>query len=136
MSDSLLKLTNPPFSLDFDGKTYEVKRASLQKVVLYQQKALELSKEGGSAAREPKLIAYCLFLVLKDVIPELTEQDILDKTPGDLSTMEVLTTLGFINPAKAKTLLQMMTANQEETTPDSSAPSPTEPDGLQASSAS
>ena len=140
MSDnSLLKLVNPPFQIEFKGQDYDVHKANLSKVVLYSQRVSELS-EAGAKNTDPLLVSYALYLILKDAIPELTEQDVLDNVPGDIEVFATLVSLGFVNPTKAKTLLQLITkatAEAEKTpiTPDSLPPSPTEPDGPQDKSA-
>jgi hypothetical protein len=130
----LLELVNPEFDLKFKGETYRVRKATLDKAVQYQQKVKDLqeSKEAGS---DLKLIAFCIYIMLKDNLPDLTEQEVLNNTPADIDAMECLAMLGFINPRKveiAKKLEKL--AIDKLTTENSSAISPNEQDGLQTKS--
>lgn len=98
-----MRLTNAPFKIEFDGAEYEVQKANLSKIAQYQARRAQYleAKEGGW---EAKLIAFCIFLVLKDSIPGLTEDQVLEKTPGDLDGLELMYTMGFMRPAKVKTV--------------------------------
>lgn len=133
MSDSLLKLANPPFTISFDGKDYEVRKANITKVVLYQERVKKLAAED-SVGVDTKLVAYALFLILKDAIPDITEEKVSDTVQGDIDIIQTLIDLGFVNPAKAKALLTMMVEatkkQSEQTTPTSTVPSPNAQDGL------
>lgn len=130
MSDTtLIKLTNPAFQVEYDGKEYSVRKANLEKVVQYIQRFDELKKVNDEAG-ETKILAYCFYLILKDEIPELTEDDVLKKIPGNLDIVDSLSMLGFINPEKAKTAKQLQSGVINRlTTLDSSLPSQTKPDG-------
>jgi hypothetical protein len=99
MPDTLLKLTNSDFDFEWDGEVYKIKKANLAKVALYQERANSYYQEktpGGDA----KLAAYGIYLALRDVKPDITENDVLEKTPGGIDTMELAITLGFLKPAK------------------------------------
>jgi hypothetical protein len=88
---------NPEFTIDFAGKTYSVRKANLEKAVLYQKKVKELRDDPSADA---KIIAYCLWLVLKDVDPSLDEARVMSNVPADIDPLDLLITLGFINPQK------------------------------------
>ncbi len=133
MTDSLYKLVNPEFTFEWNGQSYEVKKASLQKVVLYQERARQLA-ESKDLSWEIKLTAYCIFLVLKDKIPDLTEEFVLDNTQGNIDFVELMVTLGFVNPTRAEALLRA--TGKLPTGQASSQESPTGQDGLQEKSAS
>ena len=60
-------------------------------------KIKELNNEPGSDA---KLLAFCIFIMLKEQVPYLTEEEVLKNIPADVDTLEVLAKLGFINPSK------------------------------------
>jgi hypothetical protein len=100
MDTSLLKLVNPEFDIEFMGKVYHLKKASLRKTMEYQIRAGELKNDPGSDA---KLIAYAFYIMLKDQIPDLTEEIALDNVPGDSDAIEILVTLGFLSPSKIAT---------------------------------
>lgn len=125
---SLLKLTNASFEIEFDGKPYTVRKASLEQVVKFMQRTEEYKKADVPMSQQwIKLTSYALSLVLTPLDPSLTEDFIASNIPGDCNAIEVLTTLGFINPAR-------ITPNPmpKSTTEPSSPISPTEPDGLPA----
>jgi hypothetical protein len=124
--EALFKLVNPPISLEWCGEKYLVKSASLMQVVLYQQRAKTLIQENDPSA-DVKLLAYCLYLLLSEVKPGLTEDDVLKNTPGNLDVMSLFVKLGFLNPAKITTATPVV----KQTTTNSSVTSPTEQDGLQ-----
>ena len=123
--ETLLKLVNPPLSLEWCGEKYQIKSASLQQVVLYQVRARKLVDEKDPSA-DIKLLAYCLWLLLSEVKPGLTEDEVLKNTPGNLDTMSLFVKLGFLNPTRVKTA----TPISSQITDSSSALSPTEQDGL------
>ena len=97
MSDTLYQLVNPAFTFSFAGKEYQVKKANLEKAVLYQQKIKEL-KESQVFAMDLKLVAYCIYIVLKDVDPNITEDFVFQNTPADIDIGDCLTMLGFMRP--------------------------------------
>jgi|ERR1035437_965357 hypothetical protein len=104
MTDTTLyTLVNGEFTFHFAGKDYTVRKASLDKAVQYQQKAKELSTNPDPTGMDLKLAAFCIYLILKDKDPEITEQFVLENTPGDIDVLECLTTLGFISQKKAET---------------------------------
>ena len=111
--DTLYKLTNPSFDFEWNGAVYHVKKANLQKVVQYQQRARELVEQG-SKGTEIKLAAYALYLVLLDVKPDVTEQEVLDNTPGDIDVLDLLVRLGFLNPTRITTALQKLKQTGEK----------------------
>lgn len=104
MTDAL-KLTNSKVSFEFDGKTYEVERANLNKIIVFSQKTVELSKEK-TVGMDERLAAFAIFTVLKDQIEGLTEEQVLDKCPA-VELQEVLITLGFVSQQKMAVLQKM-----------------------------
>lgn len=134
MSDQqLVRLLNPPFALDFRGQTYQVKKASLAKVVLYNERVRQLSEKGAKNV-DPELAGYALYLVLKEAVPDLTEEQVMEEVPGDIEVYDTMVALGFVNPSKAKALLKMIMEAKKETakypiTESSLLPSQTEQDG-------
>jgi hypothetical protein len=101
--DSLPNILNTEFPFEFDGGTYQVKKASLRKISLYQQRLKTLQGQDGA---DPLIAAYCIFLTLRDALPELTEDFVLDNV-GDVDVLSLLTTLGFINPDKLKMAMRL-----------------------------
>jgi len=102
--DILKRLVNPPLSLEWDGKQYEVKKANLSQVIQYRTR-LNQYVESKEAAADQKLAGYCLWLILKDHIPGLTEEQVLENVSGEIGTsaagvLALLTELGFVSPEK------------------------------------
>ncbi len=129
--NDLVKLTNPEFELEFDGASYRVRKANLGQAVEYQQKIKELTT-AKDPAMDLKLAAFCIYLVLRNKIDNLTEKDVLDKTPADIEVIDVLITLGFINPKKATaTKLLQKAVVDKLTSVESSPTSPSAPGGAQ-----
>ncbi len=104
MSD-LTKIINPEFSFSYNGKDYQIRKASLRKVIQYQEKVKELT-DAKQVGIDYQLVAYCLYLVLKDIEPLLTEEEVLNTVPGDIEILDVLTTLGFLTPSQKELALK------------------------------
>lgn len=124
--DSLSTLANQPFEFEWNGQTHTVKKANLGQVALYSERLREYVKtgEGGS---DQRLAAYAIWLTLHSQLPDLTEEQILEATPGDLDVIGTLTTLGFLFPKKETATPTV----PSPTSVSSSAPSPTGQDGPQ-----
>lgn len=130
--DTLIKLTNPEFPLEFAGVTYNVRKANLDKVVKYMQRMEEYRASGEPATvTGPKIISYCVWLILSTVKPDLTEQEVYDNIPGDVDATQLLVQLGFLNPKRAEMGLKTTTVVQKPAPiSEPSLPlSPTEQDG-------
>lgn len=118
MENKLVKLVNPKFEIEFMGKTYSIRKATLDKAVQYQQKIKEIEKD---PAADAKLVAYCLWIMLKDEEPELTEDTVFKNIPADINPLEILTTLGFMNPSNLEMIKKVQEAlDNKSTTPRSS----------------
>lgn len=127
--ETLIKLTNPEFKIEFMGKDYVVRKANLGKVVQYMQRAKELNDAGGASIENgAKIVSYALWLILSACDPSLTEEAVYDNLPGDTEASELLAKLGFINPNRV-----VMGANPKPlpTSDQSSSTSQKEPDGDQ-----
>jgi hypothetical protein len=123
--ESLLKITNAPFQIEFDGKPYQVRKASLEQVVKFMQKADQFKKEGMLFTEQwVRLVAYALFLSLSSVDASITEDYVSKNIPGGMDATEVLITLGFINPKRAA--MAQVAKAEIPTTENSSPSSPTE----------
>lgn len=121
MDKNLLKLTNPKFQIEFDGKLYEVRKANLDKVVRYMQKIEDFRGNGKPAAENMvELVTFCVWLILNEVDPSLTEAYIKENLTGDIDAAELLVNLGFLNPKRA-TVAEV--AKAPLPTSDSSSPS-------------
>ena len=131
MSDTLYQLVNPEFTFNFAGKEYRVKKANLEKAVLYQQKIKEL-EQTKDAASDLKLAAFCIYVVIKDVDKDITEKFVFENAPADLNVIECLTMLGFMSPQRMELAKKLEEIVQKKlTTENSSSISPEKPDGLQ-----
>lgn len=117
MSNSVLKLVNPEFTIEFMGKEYRIRKATLDKAIQYQQKLKELQNE---ASADPKIVAYCVYIMLKDQIADLTEEMTLANVPADVNTLEILTMLGFINPSNLEKAKQIEEAILNKSTSENS----------------
>lgn len=107
-----LKLINPAFDFEFAGTVYQVKKATLDKIILFQTKFNELTTVKDPAL-EKRLAVYSLFLVLKDAtptIPNLTEDWVAANTP-DVEMMDVIEEFAFMNRQKVETLRQILQRN-------------------------
>jgi hypothetical protein len=126
---TLYQLVNAPFTFSFAGKEYNIKKANLEKAILYQQKMKEL-QNAGDPTPDLKLAAYCIYIVLSEVDNAITEQFVLQNTPADIDVLECLTTLGFMNPQR-KELAKKMEQNlaKKLISDDFLQPSPKEQDG-------
>lgn len=101
MSDeSLYRLVNPEFDFEFGGKKYHVRKANLEKAVQYQRKVKEL-RDSNVESPDLLIVAYCIYLVLRDVDQNITEEVVLQQTPADIDVLGCLSTLGFMSPTKA-----------------------------------
>lgn len=129
MDKTLYTLVNPEFDFNWNGKSYHVRKANLEKVVLYQERARALAKDGSG---EMKLVGYCIYLILRDSIPDLTEEQVMKDAPGDIDSLEIMLTLGFLNEARMKALLSKKVLPTGDV---SSSSSPSEQDGHQEKSA-
>jgi hypothetical protein len=116
-NNSIIRLTNPEFSFEFNGLPYTLRKASLDKAVLYQIKVKELAND---PAGDLKLLAYCIWLMLKDKIADLTEELVMQNTPADVDVMQVLSVLGFINPSKMEQASKIKDALVKKLTGESS----------------
>ena len=106
-NSNLIKLSNPTFSIIFAEKEYQIRKATLADVAKYLIKIDEISKENLiSSVRDIRLISYCLYILLKKVDNEITEDFVYENCPGDIDGLDFLTMLGFINPEKIKMVKQ------------------------------
>jgi hypothetical protein len=95
--NSIFRLVNPEFEFEFMGKVYKLRKATLDKAVEYQAKIKQFNDAPGS---DSKLVAFCVYIMLKDQVPELTEDIALQNIPADIDALEVLSILGFIKPSR------------------------------------
>lgn len=105
-----LKLINPEFEFGFAGKEYKIRRANLEKVILFQKKMVELADAKDSAV-DLKGAGYCLYLILKDADPSITENWVMENAPGDLDAYEVFENLGFMSRQKVELLKRLIQRN-------------------------
>ncbi len=117
MTDAI-KLTNTEIPFEFNGKEYQVKRASLSQIIAFQQKGYEIGKEAKPGAEE-RTAAYAIFLVLNAVDKNITEDFVLDNCP-EVDFADIVVRLGFMNQQKMDSLLKLqnvlVTKTPEKTT--------------------
>jgi hypothetical protein len=97
----LFELINPKFTFKFAGKEYLVKKANLRQGIQYRQKVKELL-DAKDENQDSKLVAFCIFLILKEVDNSITEEFVLENTPADIDVLGTLEMLGFINPKQVQ----------------------------------
>jgi hypothetical protein len=101
-----LKLTNPEIELEIGGETFHVKKATLEKVIPFQERFTKLIADKDVAA-DAKLAAYCIYLILKDVKPDVTEEWAMQNVPGDVEALTIIEQLGFMNRQKVDQLRKL-----------------------------
>lgn len=104
---NIVDLVNLEFPLKYNGQEYLVRKATIKQVIMYQERLLEIQ---GKPSVEQRISAYCVYLILKPYIPDLTEDSVLDNMPGDTDYVDIITGLGFMKPEK----LEMVKRLQEE----------------------
>ena len=114
---SLYNLTNPEFDFGFNGKTYRIRRATLDKGIQYQQKVKVLE---GDEAGHAKILAYCVYIMIKDQEPTISEEDIIKLLPADIDGLELLTILGFISPSNLAKVKEVKDGIMKKLTTDNS----------------
>ncbi len=102
-----LKLINAPFTFEFNDTKYEVKRANIEKVILFQTRFSELADKNDPAI-EQKMAGYCIFLALKDVKTDVTEEWVNQNTPGDVVAADIIEHLGFMSRQKVEVLRRVL----------------------------
>lgn len=102
-----LKLINAEFDIEFASKTYKVRRANIEQVILFQKRMVELA-DAKDSSLDMKAAAYCLFLLLKEQEKSITEDWVLQNAPGDLDPYDLFVTLGFMNRQKVDLMRALM----------------------------
>ncbi len=104
MSD-LPKIVNTPIELEIGGVKIQAKKAGIYDLALLQDYMAKVT-EMNPQTRDMKLIPYALFLCVKKVYPDTTEEYINELLPAtsflekpDL-VMEIMTKLGFFIPPR------------------------------------
>lgn len=118
---TLYELANVPFDFKFDGKTYSIRKANLEKVILYQKKIKELA-ESKDETPELSIAAYCIYLCLKDADANITIENVKEKCPGNIDVLELLEVLGFMSPLQIELRKKMSKAMEKNLTSESSLP--------------
>jgi hypothetical protein len=95
----LFELVNIPFTISFNGKEYTIRKANLEKAVLYQNRLRELVTQSDPSV-DIKIAAYCLFLVLNEIDSSVTEEFIMKNAPASFSPVEWIEVLGFMTPQR------------------------------------
>ncbi len=94
-------MTNTEFDYTLGGKTYSIKRASIKQVILFQRKVMEIQKEPEQdAGADLRIVAYAIYLLLKEADPNITEDFVQENAPGDIDAMATFQQLGFMNQQK------------------------------------
>lgn len=102
-------LTNTDFEFEFGGQKYTLKRASLRQVMEWQRQSVEINKVNDGTT-DLKLAAKAIYLALQTVDKNITEDDVLDKTPGDIDVIATLQLLGFMSQQKVGAMQKLRDA--------------------------
>lgn len=97
--ESITKLVNPEFNFEFAGKLYHLRKATLDKTIAFQEKFWEWEND---KTRDFKLLSFCIYTMLRDSEPDITEKFVQENTPGDTDPIDMFVTLGFVSPSKLK----------------------------------
>jgi hypothetical protein len=79
----LPKITNIPIQLEINGVKLEAKKASLYDLALVQD-YLEKLEGANPQTKDMKMILYALYLCLKKVYPEITEEYVQELMTADV----------------------------------------------------
>lgn len=101
-NNSIFKLTNPEFPFEFDGKTYQIKKANLGTYVQWQKKSQEILATKSPTA-EIEVLGYAIYLILKDKIEGLTPEQVLNNITMDIDVLKCLEVLGFTKSKPVET---------------------------------
>lgn len=104
-----LNLINPSFQIEFAGAKYDVRKATLDKIILFQTRFAELAKVNDPAF-ESKIAGYCLYLILKDAKPDATEEWVMQSAPA-LEMADVLEQFAFMSRQKAEVIRKLSQRN-------------------------
>jgi hypothetical protein len=105
----LADLVNAPFTFKLADREFQIKKANIRQVQQYVTRLSDLSKdkEMNPAARDLEVLSYCLFLSLSKVDPSITEDFVKENLPGAVDGLELLSTLGFIDPEKVQMIKKL-----------------------------
>lgn len=99
-------LTNIEFDFLFNGKTYKIKKATLRQVIDFQRKVADITKDKDPSG-DLRMAAYAIYLALHAIDNTITEDDVLDKMPGDIDVMDVFARLGFMSQQKVELMAKL-----------------------------
>jgi hypothetical protein len=111
-----VKLTNAEFTLTIGDRDFQVKKANLEKAILYQAKVRELI-EKKNAHSDLNLVSYCTWLIVKDADPTVSEGWVRENLPADVAPVLLLQQLGFMSQQKVEQA-QKITDSLAEKTPE------------------
>ena len=109
-----INLINPQFDIEFAGAKYAVRKATLDKIILFQTRFAELAKVNDPAL-ESKVAAYCLFLILKDAKPNATEEWVAQNAPT-VEMADVVEQFAFTSRQKAEVIRKLSQRNAPDRT--------------------
>lgn len=98
MQDEGEMIANVEFDFQFAGKVYRLKRANLRQVIEFQRKILAIDKADSTISA--LALVPALLISLSTIDPSVTEDYILNNTPGDIDILGTLQLLGFMNQKK------------------------------------
>lgn len=111
-----LKLINAEFDIEFANKTYKVRKASIEQVILFQTRMMSLADQKDSSL-DIKAAAYCIFLTIQGSDKSITEDWVLQNAPGDLDPYDIFVQLGFMNRQKVDLMRGLIRNASAQKTP-------------------
>lgn len=97
MEDKLTALVSPEIEFTLGEKTYRVRKANLEKGILFRKKVKELLKED-DGANDYRLLAYAIYILLRDQDASVTEESLMNLISADVDVNQYLVQLGFLRP--------------------------------------
>jgi post-segregation antitoxin (ccd killing protein) len=102
--NTLLDLTNPPFTFKIGDKELQVKKASIVQIEQFyiRKDALMKNPELTDEVRSLKMVSYALFLIANAADKSITESWIEENANSVSNPISILAKLGFIDPLQAE----------------------------------
>jgi hypothetical protein len=118
--DKLEQLANTEFEFVLGDKTYLLRKANIDKGILFRKKAKELSASEDDGANDLRMVSFAIYIALLDQEPTLTEATVTSLIPADIDVLGILTRLGFMKPLTGQPFRKTEPLNQPSTTDSSS----------------
>lgn len=121
MEETLIDLTNPPFTFRIGDKELQVKKASITQLQQFftRRGEIEQRKDISDESKALEIASYAIFVILRAADNSITEEWTKENIGGLPNPVPVLIKLGFIDPQKVEFLNRLQ---EKLTTKESSQP--------------